>query len=622
MKITKAIKQLFNSAIPILAAIFFAQILLTPNAAAQIAESDGGGTFYAVSGNVRADGVNLENAAVVLLFDSNIVESTTTDANGNYSLNALEGFSYTASVYKDGYNFNPSYQILNNVQTNLTVNFLNGTLLCAPASCQNAVITPVSTIENGKIAFEMFSSTFAIDPDGTNQMQLPPAGAFPSWSPDGTKLLYNRTTSFDPDHEIYITNADGTGNRQITINFVNDYKAQWSPDGTRAVFFRFFNSSDIEIFTINTDSPNNGINEVQLTNDATCINRDPSYSPDGAKIVFAKFCENENLTGIYTMDAADGENEFQLTSGGLDLSPAWRPDGNRIIFVRDGDFWTVNPSGTGAIQQTFDLQFDYFSPVYSPDGTKIAFSRAASQIGFREIYTLNPFSGEQIRLTNSEQNKEYPSWQKVIADVSVTLVGGLNLTFSNVTNAGNTVATPIEPNSAGALPSGFRLIPESFANDIRTSANFTGETEICFDVMNINDPQFFTELVIFHNENGALVDRTSSRDFDARRICATTASVSPFVLAAPDAPSAASVTVAGRILTNNGNGLANATVFMTDSFGNIRSARTSSFGYYSFEEVEVGQTYVFSVSSRRYAYAKQVVAINDEVNNLNFYAIE
>lgn len=598
-----------------------------PLGKAQKNTSEGGGTFYTISGNVKADGTNLAGARVVLLFNSSITESATTDANGNFSLNALEGFSYMISVYKNDYNFNPSTQTLPNVQANQTINFQNGTLLCVPAPagqtggnfCQDATATPVSQIQNGKIAFEIFGNAFAVNANGLNQMQLPPAGSFPAWSFDGTKLLSNRTTSLDPDQEIYITNADGTGNRQITFNFFNDYKAQWSPNGLRAVFYRVFNSADIEIFTINTDSPNNGVNEVRLTDD-NCLNRDPVYSPDGAKIAFAKTCANVIFSGIYTMNT-DGSNPFQLTSGFVDSAPSWKPDGSQLVFVRDNDFWLVNSSGTGVTQLTFDLQFPYYSPVYSPDGTKIAFSRVPSATEYQEIYTLNPFTGEQIRLTNSQSlpfNKEYPSWQRIVAVVPATLNGGVNLAFSNVTNGGNTVATPIAPTSAGVLPANFQLFPESVAFDVRTSANFAGSAEVCFTLSNVNNQNLFNGLVIFHNEYGELIDRTSSRNFSTRRICATVTSFSPFVVAAPVAPTAASVSISGRIITLEGNGLRNAIVSLTDNLGNTQNVRTSSFGYYRFEEVAVGQTYIVGVKAKQYQFTPQIVAVTGEVRNLNF----
>lgn len=174
--------------------------------AAQIARPNGGGTFYSVSGNVKADGANLPNARVVLMIDGSVVESAATDADGNYSLNALEGTTYAASVYKDGFNFNPTFQILPNVQTNQTVNFQNGVRLCVSAPlgqtggnfCQTAAETTTSTIENGKIVFERFNATYSMNANGSEQMLIPPGGGYPQWSPDGTKILYHRSPTSLP----------------------------------------------------------------------------------------------------------------------------------------------------------------------------------------------------------------------------------------------------------------------------------------------------------------------------------------------------------------------------------------------------------------------------------------
>ena len=84
------------------------------------------------------------------------------------------------------------------------------------------------------------------------------------------------------------------------------------------------------------------------------------------------------------------------------------------------------------------------------------------------------------------------------------------------------------------------------------------------------------------------------------------------------APTAARVTVSGRVLKPDGQGLPNAVVRMTDAFGNTRSARTSSFGYYRLEEVEVGQTYIFDVRSRRFQFAPQAAMVLDEITNFDF----
>lgn len=90
----------------------------------------------------------------------------------------------------------------------------------------------------------------------------------------------------------------------------------------------------------------------------------------------------------------------------------------------------------------------------------------------------------------------------------------------------------------------------------------------------------------------------------------------------PVAPTAASVTVSGRVVSSNGRGIANAVITMTDSAGEVHSARTNSFGYYKLEDIEVGESYIFSVKARRYHFASQVVQVIDELVNLDFTASE
>ncbi|MBK9438022.1 MAG: carboxypeptidase regulatory-like domain-containing protein [Chloracidobacterium sp.] len=89
---------------------------------------------------------------------------------------------------------------------------------------------------------------------------------------------------------------------------------------------------------------------------------------------------------------------------------------------------------------------------------------------------------------------------------------------------------------------------------------------------------------------------------------------------APLAPTAAGVTVAGRVLTSSGLGLRNAVVTITDSQGVIRRAVTSTFGYYRFDDVEVGGTYTVAVQSKRFQFTPQIISLNDAVDALDFTA--
>jgi predicted outer membrane repeat protein len=90
-------------------------------------------------------------------------------------------------------------------------------------------------------------------------------------------------------------------------------------------------------------------------------------------------------------------------------------------------------------------------------------------------------------------------------------------------------------------------------------------------------------------------------------------------IAAPP-PTAANVSVSGRIFTPDGYGLRNARVILTDSGGSARTAISSSFGFYRFDNVTAGEIYVLSVSSKRYQFSPQVVNVMEEINELNFSA--
>jgi hypothetical protein len=89
-------------------------------------------------------------------------------------------------------------------------------------------------------------------------------------------------------------------------------------------------------------------------------------------------------------------------------------------------------------------------------------------------------------------------------------------------------------------------------------------------------------------------------------------------------PTAEHVSLAGRITTADGRGIQNVRVTMTGPDGLSRYALSGPFGYFRFDDVEVGMTYVFSVTAKRYQFQQSVIARNvlDSVDDLNFVALE
>ncbi len=86
------------------------------------------------------------------------------------------------------------------------------------------------------------------------------------------------------------------------------------------------------------------------------------------------------------------------------------------------------------------------------------------------------------------------------------------------------------------------------------------------------------------------------------------------------APTAANVSVSGRVLTANGQGVRNATVVLSDQEGNSRTTVTSAFGYYRFDDVRAGGSYAVSVISKRYAFSPRLVSPTDDIADVDFTA--
>ncbi|MFT3746453.1 MAG: cytochrome c peroxidase [Pyrinomonadaceae bacterium] len=81
-------------------------------------------------------------------------------------------------------------------------------------------------------------------------------------------------------------------------------------------------------------------------------------------------------------------------------------------------------------------------------------------------------------------------------------------------------------------------------------------------------------------------------------------------------------TISGRVTTPSGIGLRNATVVLTDVLGAKRTATTSSFGVYQFNDVPLGNTYTMGVVSKRYRFAARIFDISGNVANFDFVGLE
>jgi len=110
------------------------------------------------------------------------------------------------------------------------------------------------------------------------------------------------------------------------------------------------------------------------------------------------------------------------------------------------------------------------------------------------------------------------------------------------------------------------------------------------------------------------------QDFFLEDVGSISGGYSLTITAAPT--TAASVSVGGRVMTASGRGIRNVSVALTDSNRNTRMAVSTSFGYYRFEDVAAGETYIISARGKRYTFIQptQVLNINEDTEDVNFIA--
>ena len=157
----------------------------------------------------------------------------------------------------------------------------------------------------------------------------------------------------DGNGEIYLMNADGSAQTNLTNNLAWDESPAWSPDGSQ-IAFESDRDGDFEIYVINADG--SGV-ETQLTNNSTQDIR-ASWSPDGTKIAF----DGQNIVDgnleVFGMNA-DGSAQMNLTSNlADDFSPpgspeirtataAWTPRRTALTRPLVGDE-TISTTGTSS----------------------------------------------------------------------------------------------------------------------------------------------------------------------------------------------------------------------------------------------------------------------------------
>ncbi len=209
-------------------------------------------------------------------------------------------------------------------------------------------------------------------------------------------------------------NADGSGVVQLTHDGAFDVFPSFSPDGRRIVYTSTV-TGDAEIWTMNA----NGTGKTQLTN-APGEDDVPEYSPDGAKIAFASL--RDGNYEIYVMNA-NGTDQTNLTrDASSDFGPQWAPSGDAIVFDSDRDgnpeIYAMRPDGSVVRNTTQSPANDQLGMV-SPDGAAFAYATDEPPPGrVAQDVSPKPPKPRGCIVTWEDVNNPGRTWEQVFLDPS------------------------------------------------------------------------------------------------------------------------------------------------------------------------------------------------------------
>jgi TolB protein len=180
-----------------------------------------------------------------------------------------------------------------------------------------------------------------------------------SVSPDGKRLIY--ATGQFPSLLVFESALDGTDVRSLTKTPSATFNLVYSPDQKLIAFARSDSARQLQVWVMNAD----GSGERQLTRFTADEGSPqwPSWSPDGTQLAIqsGKYNRNapaENTAHIWLINVKSGAGTRlnPHSTPYLDETPSWFPDGKRIAFQsnRSGrmEVWVMNADGTGAVQVT------------------------------------------------------------------------------------------------------------------------------------------------------------------------------------------------------------------------------------------------------------------------------
>jgi Tol biopolymer transport system component len=270
----------------------------------------------------------------------------------------------------------------------------------------------------------------------------------------------------------------------------------WAPDGS-SVLLSGCNPCDSKAIPSPTDHehlflvPLDGGPIRQLTHDTRPFSY-ARFSPDGSMIAYSTvFCPDKCTGAIATVRIADGR-VTQLTISGLDVAPAWSPNGDRIAFERGGDdggIYVIDRDGTNRRRLTNSPTSSGIdrdrSPIWSPDAAWVAFTRDVSDTSLGDLWVVPSGGGDASLLARNAVADWGPSATLTAVGPSATPAASVSAPASASASAPSSAAAasasasasesaaPTAPGMAGGGPLLVFKLDGASSSDASTESVFT-----------------------------------------------------------------------------------------------------------------------------------------------------